>query len=58
MLANIATATLVGVLVPFGLKRLHADPALAAGVIVTTFSDVIGFLVLLGLAALLVSRLA
>ena len=57
MLANIANATLVGVLVPLALRRLRADPALASGVIVTTFSDVVGFLVFLGLAALLVSKL-
>ena len=57
MLANIANATLVGVLVPLVLKRLRADPALASGVIVTTFSDVVGFLVFLGMAALLVSKL-
>ena len=58
LLANIANATMVGVLVPLTLKRLNADPALASGVIVTTFSDVTGFLVFLGLATLLVSQLA
>jgi len=57
LLANIANATVVGVVVPLGLKRLRADPALASGVIVTTFSDVIGFFVFLGLAALFISRL-
>jgi magnesium transporter len=58
MLANIANATLVGVLVPMLLKRLRADPALASGVIVTTFSDVVGFFVFLGLGALLVDKLS
>jgi len=57
MLANIVNATLVGVMVPLALKRLRADPALASGVIVTTFSDVVGFLVFLGLGALLVTKL-
>ena len=57
MLANIANATLVGVLVPLLLRRFHLDPALASGVIVTTFSDVVGFLVFLGLGALLVDKL-
>jgi magnesium transporter len=57
MLANIANAALVGVVVPLGLKRLGADPALASGVIVTTFSDVVGFLVFLGLGAILVNEL-
>jgi magnesium transporter len=57
MLANIANATLVGVLVPLMLRRLKLDPALASGVIVTTFSDVVGFFVFLGLGALLVDKL-
>jgi magnesium transporter len=57
LLANIANATIAGVLVPLGLRRVNADPALASGVIVTTFSDVMGFLVFLGLAALLVDKL-
>ena len=57
MLANIANATVVGVMVPLVLKRLRLDPALASGVIVTTFSDVVGFFVFLGLGALLVERL-
>jgi magnesium transporter len=57
MLANIANATIVGVLVPLTLKMLRADPALGSGIFVTTFSDAIGFLVFLGLATLLLSRL-
>ena len=57
MLANIVNATLVGVIVPLVLKRVNMDPALASGVIVTTFSDVIGFLVFLGLGALLIDKL-
>ena len=58
MLANITNATIVGVIVPLVLKRLKMDPALASGVIVTTFSDVVGFFVFLGLGALLVDKLA
>ncbi len=57
LMANIANATIAGVLVPLGLRRLKLDPALASGVIVTTFSDVMGFLVFLGLATLLLSQL-
>lgn len=57
MLANIANATLVGVIVPLFLRRLRLDPALASGVIVTTFSDVVGFFVFLGLGALLIDKL-
>jgi magnesium transporter len=57
MLANIVNATLAGVMVPLILKRLRLDPALASGVMVTTFSDVIGFFVFLGLGALFVDQL-
>jgi Mg/Co/Ni transporter MgtE len=32
---------------------MHVDPALASGVILTTFTDCIGFAALLGLASLL-----
>jgi magnesium transporter len=34
------------------LRRLRIDPALAGGVLVTTVTDVMGFLAFLGLAAL------
>ncbi len=42
-----------GVLVPVTLKRLGFDPALAGGVILTTLTDVMGFLSFLGLATLI-----
>jgi magnesium transporter len=56
LLANIANAMMSGAVVPMVLRRFNLDPALASGVIVT-FSDVVGFLVFLGLAALLLERL-
>jgi magnesium transporter len=56
LLVNIANAMFGGVFIPMVLRRLKADPALAAGVIVM-FSDVLGFLFFLGLATLLVSQL-
>ena len=52
MLINLLAAAAVGVLVPLALRRLKIDPALSAGVILTTFTDCIGFATLLGLAAL------
>jgi magnesium transporter len=58
LLANILNATMVGVVVPLLLKRFKADPALASGIFVTTFSDAVGFFVFLGMAALFVSKLA
>ena len=51
MVLNMAVAAVSGVLVPFGLKALRIDPALASAVVVTTVTDVVGFLVYLGLAA-------
>jgi magnesium transporter len=52
LLINLLAAAAVGVLVPLTLKRLRIDPALSAGVILTTFTDCIGFATLLGLGAL------
>jgi magnesium transporter len=52
MLTNLLAAALVGVLVPLLLRRMRIDPALSAGVILTTFTDCIGFATLLGLGTL------
>ena len=52
MVVNLLAAATVGVLVPLTLRRLRIDPALSAGVILTTFTDCIGFATLLGLGTL------
>ncbi len=52
MLMNLLAAATVGVVVPLALRRLRIDPALSAGVILTTFTDCIGFATLLSLGAL------
>ena len=49
---NLMTAGLAGALVPLTLKRMGIDPALAGGVVLTTVTDVVGFLSFLGLAAI------
>lgn len=49
---NLLCAALTGVAIPLLLKKLNTDPALAGSVILTTFTDVIGFFVLLGLASI------
>lgn len=49
---NLTAAAMAGVLIPLTLKRLHIDPALASGVILTTVTDVVGFAALLGLGTL------
>jgi magnesium transporter len=51
-LINLLAAAAVGVMVPLALRRMRIDPALSAGVILTTFTDCIGFATLLGLGAL------
>ena len=51
-LINLLCAAAVGVVVPLALKRMKIDPALSAGVILTTFTDCVGFATLLGLGAL------
>jgi magnesium transporter len=52
MVVNLLAAASVGVLVPLTLRRLRIDPALSAGVILTTFTDCIGFATLLGLGTI------
>ncbi|HEY6642580.1 MAG TPA: magnesium transporter [Povalibacter sp.] len=52
LMINLFGAAIAGVGVPLVLKRLGIDPALAGGVILTTFTDCIGFASLLGLGAL------
>ncbi len=52
MIINLIAAGLAGILVPLGLQRAGADPAVSSAVFVTTVTDVVGFFVFLGLAAL------
>ncbi len=50
MAANLVVAGISGVIVPLGFRALRIDPALSSAVAVTTLTDVLGFLVYLGLA--------
>jgi magnesium transporter len=52
MVITLAAAGLSGILVPLGLRRMGADPAVASSVFVTTVTDVVGFFVFLGLGAI------
>lgn len=49
---NLLTAAFSGAILPLVLQRLGIDPALAGGVILTTVTDVVGFLSFLGLATI------
>ena len=51
MVINMFVAALTGALLPLLMKRMKVDPALAGGVILTTFTDCMGFFAFLGLAA-------
>lgn len=51
MVANLVVAGISGVVVPLGFRALRIDPALSSAVAVTTLTDVLGFLVYLGLAS-------
>ena len=57
MLGNMVVAAIAGAGVPLLLRRLRMDPAVSSAVFVTTFTDVIGFLMFLGLAASLINFL-
>jgi magnesium transporter len=52
MVINMVTAALAGSLVPVLMTRVNIDPALAGGVVLTTVTDVVGFVSFLGLATL------
>jgi magnesium transporter len=52
MVINLFIAGFVGALVPISLNKMNIDPALASGVIITTITDVFGFLSFLGLASI------
>ena len=52
LIINLMCAALAGLAIPFILRRVKIDPALAGSVILTTVTDVIGFMVFLGLGTL------
>ena len=58
MLLNIFASAIAGVSIPFLLKKMGIDPALAGGVLMITLTDVLGFITFLGLATLFLSGLA
>jgi magnesium transporter len=50
MTGNLLVAGFAGGFIPVVLERFRVDPAIASSIFVTTFTDVCGFLLLLGLA--------
>ncbi|MEH6596740.1 MAG: magnesium transporter [Colwellia polaris] len=53
ILLNLLTASASGVVIPAILDKLNIDPALSGSVILTTVTDIVGFVVFLGLGSLL-----
>ena len=52
LVINLITAAFTGAVLPLLMTRFRIDPALAGGVVLTTVTDVVGFLSFLGLATL------
>ena len=52
MIINLVVAALAGYSIPLILKQLRVDPALAGGVVLTTVTDVVGYMAFLGLGAI------
>ena len=52
MVLNLILAGFAGTIIPLTLDKFKIDPALASGVILTTITDVFGFLSFLGLASI------
>jgi magnesium transporter len=49
LIVNLVCAALAGFGIPLALKRIGVDPALAGSVLLTTITDVVGFVAFLGL---------
>jgi magnesium transporter len=49
---NLLCAAVSGFVIPLTLKKLHIDPALAGGVVLTTITDVVGLIAFLGFGTL------
>jgi len=52
MTINLFIAAAAGFGIPILLRRINIDPALAGGVVLTTITDVVGYMAFLGLGAI------
>lgn len=55
ILVNIVVAALSGVVIPIVLNKLKLDPALSGSVVLTTVTDIVGFVAFLGLGTLILT---
>jgi len=54
MMTNLIVGTVFGAILPMLLTKMKIDPALSGGVILTTVTDLVGFLSVLGLATIFI----
>jgi|TARA_A100001011_G_scaffold119882_1_gene126476 magnesium transporter len=52
LVINLISSVIAGILVPLILRKFNQDPAIGGSVVVTTVTDVVGFLSFLGLATI------
>ena len=52
MIINLVIAAVAGYSIPLILRKMRVDPALAGGVVLTTVTDVVGYMAFLGLGAI------
>ena len=57
MLGNMVIAGLTGAGVPLLLRKAGLDPAVSSAVFITTFTDIMGILLFLGIATIVIDRL-
>jgi magnesium transporter len=57
LVGNLALAGAFGAMIPLTLRYFRLDPALASGIFLTMITDAMGFLLLLGLATLMIDQL-
>ena len=55
MIFNLLAAAIFGFLFPHMLRKFGYDPAIAGGVVITTFTDIIGFVCFLGIISFLIT---
>ncbi len=55
MIFNLLAAAIFGFVFPHFLRRFGYDPAIAGGVVITTFTDIIGFVSFLGIVSFLIA---
>jgi magnesium transporter len=58
MISSMILAAVAGALVPIILKKMGQDPALSSSIILTTVTDIAGFMSFLGIATILSGMLA